>query len=537
MATVPPMPTLLPRVLSAGIVVVGLGGLAVAAHLWHTKAVTVRNAAAEAAGPHEISPATPARTPGGLDLRPIPIDRKAEQLRAAQPTGLDRGNDRRRRPPSILVISMDGLRPDHTAPYGAPTSATPSLADLAKTSTVFTRSYANANETLFSHASMFTSTIPSHLGELNYDLTIKTAQPTLAMALSYAGYRTGAIVASGHLARVFGLDDGFQEYIEGQRWGSFQETVPMAVRWLEGAAQSEQPFFLFVHGYDVHIPYTKPTVFGRSATPGYDGVLLERADDSLVYERIYERTLYPDFPVAQITTHTGAKVITPEIGEELKAWSQRPDAGGIPLNDEDIAFMKGLYATSAFYADAWVGVLLQETRRLGLWDDLIVIVMSDHGEELLDHGLVNHRNTLEDSATSCIMMIHRPDGRGTRVDDVVELLDLAPTVLDLAGASIPDTFQGTSLVPCLESGRCPVDGVAYSEGILHHVSATDGIRRLTVNGFPAASPEVDDELRNGAKSEHVTYEDVRGPPGTETPAEPDGLFTRLTTAALERRAR
>ena len=67
---------------------------------------------------------------------------------------------------------------------------------------------------------------------------------------------------------------------------------------------------------------------------------------------------------------------------------------------------------------------------------------------------------------------------------------------------------------------------------------TDGIRRLTVNGFPATSPEIDGELRNASwKSEHLKYEDVRGPPGTETVAAPDGLFTRLAQAALERRAR
>ena len=542
MATVPPMPTLLARGLSAGVVVVGLGALALAAHFWHTDAVTVREAAAETAGPHEIPPAPPARTPGGLDFRPLPIDMDLDELQATQRArvrnGLDRPADLKRPgPPGILLVSIDGLRPDYTAPYGAPATATPTLAELAKTSTVFTRSYANANETLFSHASLFTSTIPSHLGELTYDLTIRTGQPTLAMALSYAGYRTGAIVASGHLARVFGLDDGFQEYIEGQWMGSFQETVPMAVRWLEEVAHSEQPYFLFVHGYDLHMPYTKPNVFGRSATPGYDGVLLDRADDSLLYQKIYERTLYPNVPLTEITTHTGTRILAPQARDALMAWAQRPDAGGIPLSEDDIAFMKGMYATGAFYADAWLGVLFQEARRLGLWDDLIVIVMSDHGEDLLDHGFVHHRNTLEDSATSCVMMIRRPGGRSARVDDVVELLDLGPTIVDLAGGTIPDTFQGTSLVPCLDQGRCPVDGVAYSEGILQHVSATDGIRRLTVNGFAATSPEIDNELRNAGKSEHLTYEDVRGPSGTETPATPDGLFTRLTSAALERRAR
>ena len=92
------------------------------------------------------------------------------------------------------------------------------IAPSAKTSTVFTRSYSQANETLFSHASLFTSKIPSHLGDVNYDLTIHTGQPTIALSLGYAGYRTAAMVASGHLARVFGLDakgmqDAFAVYI------------------------------------------------------------------------------------------------------------------------------------------------------------------------------------------------------------------------------------------------------------------------------------------------------------------------------------
>jgi len=192
------MPTLLARGLSAGVVVVGLGALAVAAHLWHTEAVTVREAAAEVAGPHEISPAPPARTPGGLDFRPIPIDMTADQLQATQRirirNGLDRGDRRRRGPPGILVVSMDGLRPDYTAPYGAAATATPTLAELAKTSTVFTRSYANANETLFSHASFFTSTIPSHLGELSY------------LPATYTGAH-GAAINAGRAAGVVPPDD------------------------------------------------------------------------------------------------------------------------------------------------------------------------------------------------------------------------------------------------------------------------------------------------------------------------------------------
>ncbi len=175
------MPSMLARGLSTGVVVVGIASVAMAAYLWRADAAAVQEAAAAVAASHEIAPSPPARTPGGLDFRPIPIDMDVEQLQATQRirirNGLGRGDRQRRGPVGILVVSMDGLRPDFTTPYGAAASATPTLAEFAKTSTVFTRAYAQANETLFSHASLFTSTIPSHLDELDYDLTIRTGSP------------------------------------------------------------------------------------------------------------------------------------------------------------------------------------------------------------------------------------------------------------------------------------------------------------------------------------------------------------------------
>lgn len=133
-------------------------------------------------------------------------------------------------PRGFIVVSMDTLRADHLSPWGAPPGASPTLGRLAEESVVFERAYAQANETLLSHGSLFTSRIPSHVAPVDYDFTIPAGMPTLASEMSAAGYRTGAVVASGHLARVFGLDDGFADYVEGAWMGSFQETVPMAVR-------------------------------------------------------------------------------------------------------------------------------------------------------------------------------------------------------------------------------------------------------------------------------------------------------------------
>ena len=169
------MPSMLARGLSTGVVVVGIASVAMAAYLWRADAAAVQEAAAAVAASHEIAPSPPARTPGGLDFRPIPIDMDVEQLQATQRirirNGLGRG-DRRAPWPGRHPRCQHGRAPArlHDALRRC-RSATPTLAEFAKTSTVFTRAYAQANETLFSHASLFTSTIPSHLDELDYDLT------------------------------------------------------------------------------------------------------------------------------------------------------------------------------------------------------------------------------------------------------------------------------------------------------------------------------------------------------------------------------
>ena len=444
-------------------------------------------------------------------------------------------------PQGIILVSIDTLRADHTTPYGATATATPTLARLAREGTLFERTYAQSNETLFSHASLFTSQVPSDLGPVNYDLTIPDGTPTLASTLQQAGWKTGGVVAGGHLARIFGLDDGFETYVEGHRWGSFQETEPVATRWLDDVAEGEDPFFLFLHSYDCHAPYTKPHVFGRLATPGYDGPMLDRVHDSITYEKIHEGAFYPDLPLWQLENSNGTRILTPEVHADLARYAAQPGSRRVTLSQDDLAFMKGMYASAALYADLWLQVLLDDLEARNMLETTTIIVVSDHGEGLLDHGYFNHRDSLHDAATQVPFIVWRPgaEQQGVRQREVTRLLDVAPTILGLAGIDAPATMQGTDLTGCLDGGACNTPGTAYSEAVLDMVSVTDGTFRLTVQGAAAHTEAMDARIRKPAPA-FASLWDAGGAPGSEkalSVLELDpSLLGRLTKGALDARS-
>ncbi|MFZ5480221.1 MAG: sulfatase [Myxococcota bacterium] len=413
-------------------------------------------------------------------------------------------------PRGIVLVSMDTLRADHTAPGGAPADATPTLARIAGEGIVFEQAFATANETLLSHGSMFTGRPTSHVAPVDYDFTIPDGTPTLASRMAAAGLRTGAVVASGHLARVFGLDDGFATYAEGQWWGSFQETVPMAVRWLDDAVRAGEPFFLFLHGYDAHNPYVKPGVFARMATPGTPNPLGTRLFDPFFYERVRGDRYYPTFPMRRIENTRGTTILDIGNYEALDAWAADPAVPSEPLTPEQRAFVEGTYRSAVLYADTWMGVLVEELARRGLLETTTLVFVADHGEALLDHGYYNHRHTLRDASTH-VPFVVRPAGgvAPVRVTTPVSLLDVAPTLLELAGASPAPQMEGRSLVPCF-SGACPEGRMPYAEGAGGEASVTDGAWRLVTRGVSPSDPAFDAALRGGEGLRFFLYERATG---------------------------
>ncbi|MFT5684990.1 MAG: arylsulfatase A-like enzyme [Myxococcota bacterium] len=350
------------------------------------------------------------------------------------------------RPTSFLVISLDTFRADRIGrigPDGA--SLTPNLDALAAESVVFTQTFAASNETLFSHAALFTGQPASRQGTLDsasFQLSPQT--PTLAGQLARAGFWTEAIVAGGHLSPVFGLNTGFRRYVSMADWASFQQTAPPAIARLSWLSDREQPFMLLVHGYDTHTPYPKAGPLYRAAAAGYDGPLLNGARDADLYEQLYDGWWYPDYRPGEALAGPGQG-----SGVPLSVYRTDPDVSRHQLTDADMAFLTGAYDLSAAHADAWVGALLAALDDKGLAESTVVVVLGDHGEDLMEEGWFNHRHALSDITLHVPLLLRIPGQSAAVIDTPVSLTDVAPTLLALVEQPVPSDWTGIDLLGTL----------------------------------------------------------------------------------------
>ncbi len=199
------------------------------------------------------------------------------------------GNDAK---PNLLVITIDTLRADHLGSYGYAPARTPAIDQLAREGVRFDRAFTVAPLTLPAHCSLFTGTYPLFHGVRdNSAFVLPPQRTTLAEILKAQGYRTGAFVGAFVLDSKFGLDQGFDTYYDDFDLALFEtvspgyvqrpanEVVSKALEWL--ASEDGGPFFLWVHLYDPHDPYTPPEPFA-SRHPGrpYDGEI-EFADSNV----------------------------------------------------------------------------------------------------------------------------------------------------------------------------------------------------------------------------------------------------------------
>lgn len=377
-------------------------------------------------------------------------------------------------PQNVLLISIDTFRADRLGRLDANgRSLTPNLDAFAEGARVYDSAWSHANETLYSHASLFTGDLPSAQGELDYaTYQLRPDTDTLAAVLSRAGFRTEAVVAGGHLAPDFGLTPGFQYYASGQDFGSFQQTVPLAAERLDDLARDDRPWLLFVHGYDTHAPYVKWGPLFQPDTPGYDGVLYERSEIPWTCEQIRGRALHPDFDPDQVTS--GARtVLDPGMFDELDQWAADHPEQAVPLTDDDVAFVRGIYDASVRYADFQVGRMLAELDARGLREETLVVIVSDHGEDLLEHGVVNHRNSLHDENLHVALMLAGPGVEPGVVTTPVGLIDVFPTVNDLLGLRERDLPGVHLLAP-------EPDRAIVSEAVLGGVSIRSAEGRLAL---------------------------------------------------------
>jgi arylsulfatase A-like enzyme len=366
--------------------------------------------------------------------------------------------------PLVVVYLVDTLRADHTTPYGYARDTTPELARFARDAVVFEQAISHASWTKPAVASLFTSLLPGRHRAVQLRDQLDGGHVTLAEMLGAKGYATGAAIANSVIyGQGTNFEQGFDVYSglhgEGDRPSKLVEAagvVDAALRFLE--ARRGFPTFLYVHTMDPHVPYAPPPPF----------------------DRMYEPHPTPEHPAVDPRT---------DYHEPLDRERM------VAQYDGDIA-----------YGDREFGRFVDALRARGLYDRALVVFVSDHGEEFLDHGQFLHGKSVFDELVRVPLIVKFPGGRdaGKRVRQQVQLVDLVPTVLQGQDLPVPEPphVAGRPLQRVLAGGAA--EPPAVSE-ISHRGFVAHGMRTSRDKYVRRFSPD-DDEL----------YFDLGRDPGEKT---------------------
>jgi arylsulfatase A-like enzyme len=336
-------------------------------------------------------------------------------------------------PPHLLLIAIDTLRADHLGAYGYPRPTSPNIDQLARKGTTFDNAFAPSSWTRPSVASLFTSRPPSEHGAVSFDRAIRDDLPTLAEALQRAGYRTLGVSGNFvHVNEETGLARGFDDFealsvrlAEGEgdvllrlhpddapdvalRAPSAEEVNRKLLSRLP--ASTETPLFLYVHYMEPHAGYLPPEPFRTAFLPEADS---------------------PDRS-------------PPATSDRLVELAARPT---LP-EPRELARLRALYDGEIAATDHALGELLAALGERGFGENAVVVLLSDHGEEFGEHGGLFHGITLHGESLRVPLVIHdaRRPTDGVRRDEPVDLLDVAPTILALAGIAPDPAMRGRPLL-------------------------------------------------------------------------------------------
>ncbi len=373
------------------------------------------------------------------------------------------------RRPHVILISLDTLRADHLGAWGYNRQTSPFLDALAQNGIRFQRVYSQSPKTAPSHMSLFTGTYPSAHGT---HFAYKTSPPMVYPAardlellpeiMRRAGYRTAAWTGGGQVSSTAGFDRGFDEYSEDL--GDIDSWKMNEVRaWFR--RNSDEPCFLFIHTYQIHDPYLPPSPYNVIFASDYEGWVI--GDKNLLQT-----------PAGG----TGSEDLyhafwrTPELN---------PDPASV--GPADLQQLVALYDGGIRYTDDVLHGFFEDLRQDGLLDNTLVVVFSDHGEEFLEHNGLLHEKLYRETLHVPLMLFWPERLPGDIViESQVPLIDLGPTLLDLAAVETPPHMEGRSLLPLLQDpGRVNHRFVFSEEPWVHdghHRSIRDGSHTLYDHG-------------------------------------------------------
>ena len=336
--------------------------------------------------------------------------------------------------PHIILVVVDTLRADALGCYGHAAAHTPAIDAFAAESVQFSDAVSSSGWTLPSVGSLLTGVWPSlhkATGKVSLLRPISPDIPTAAELLVDEGYRTLGFANAAYLSPLLGLDRGFQVFDHKHAYNQdvrrADQTVSDAIKALEEQG-SDASTFLLVHLFDSHLDYDPLPEDLARATAGLSG---------------------PAPPLSLKGCTELAQDEPPT--EELQAW------------------VRAVYDAEVSAVDRAFARLRASLEAQGMWDEAIVILTADHGEEFWDHGDFEHGHTLFSELIHVPLIVKAPNSAGLKplvTDAQVRVLDTLPTIFELCDLEQPDTFSGRSLLPLMR-GDSVEELPAFSEATLY----------------------------------------------------------------------
>ena len=307
---------------------------------------------------------------------------------------------------NVIFISLDNAR-TNTKLYGYNRDTMPNLDAVGRDGVVFQNAMVNVTWTLPSHMTMLTGLYPSSHGVDDRGKRLDADAITLAEWLKRFGYRTRAIVSKSFVAPAYGFNQGFDRFTSvGNRYAP--KVNEEAFEFLD--KNKDEKFFLFLHILDIHTPFDPPEEYQKLYDPDYTGKI------------------------------TGAG-----------SWVAHYTPKNRPIDPRDLEHMIALYDAGMKYVDDNLKLLFDRLKQLGLWENTLLIVTSDHGEEFKEHGSMDHGLALYDEQLRVPLYFHNPIyiARGLMVPNQVSAVDYFPTITDFLNLPQCNQVEGKSFAPYL----------------------------------------------------------------------------------------
>lgn len=357
-----------------------------------------------------------------------------------------------REAPNVIIILTDCLRADHLSCYGYGRNTTPNIDQFAKDAVIFSQAISQSSFTKSSIASVFTSKNPYQHGVYSGSRkdtkdnivsdVLSEEETTLAEILLQNGILTAAWLQQGHLKSYMGFDQGFVAYDD--EGGPVAKIHRRVLQWARRIGKKNQ-FFAYLHNVDLHDPY-RPQ-------PPYDTMYG-------VYSDVNSRLDFANWSAC------------------LQAIRQKK----ITLEKDDVDQLIAYYDGLVTYIDHQIGVLLEELRRAGLYDNSLIIVTADHGDGFMEHGFISHTITLYDELIRVPMILKFPQSRfgGQIVKNQVRMIDVMPTILDLLNIRIDNKLEGFSLLNYLDESRKKDKSIYFPKYAISEVAYSGGYPLVSI---------------------------------------------------------